>query len=36
MDLTEINRAAPHSSHILAVIHQTGEHLYRKKNKIQQ
>lgn len=31
MDLTEINRAAPHSSHILAVTHQMDEHLYIKK-----
>lgn len=31
MDLTEINRAAPHSSHILAVTHQTDERLYIKK-----
>jgi len=31
MDLTEINRAAPQSSHILAVKHQTDERLYIKK-----
>lgn len=33
MDLTEISRAAPHSSHILAVIHQMDEHLYVKIKK---
>lgn len=31
MDLTETNRAALHSSHILAVIHQMDEHHYRRK-----
>lgn len=32
-DLTEINMAALHSSHKLAVIHQMDEHHYRKKKK---
>lgn len=33
MDPTEINMAALHSSHILAVIHQRDEHHYRQKNQ---
>lgn len=33
MDPTEINTAALHSSHILAVIHQMDEHHYGQKNK---